>query len=308
MPTVSVIIPTYNRASMVKEAIQSVLGQTYSDYEIIAVDDGSTDNTREIVNAFSDKKIRYVFQENRGRSNARNHAINIAWGRYIAFLDSDDLFMPIKLERQVAFMENNPDILLSHTSYLRINNGGEYIEEVKSGTFSGKVYLDMVRRCPIATPTVMVRTAALGENIRFEEGIHIGEDIILWAQLARLSKILGIDEPLTKIRINPSSAAVDPKTQIIGVMNIMEYIIRRHPELPFLVRHKLLSDGYFNIGFNYLRAREITQFLRFLVLAIFEQPFNPPFFVMRRLSTVFNLKSIDRGLEFIERLVLTEQV
>jgi len=89
MPTVSIIIPTYNRTNMVKEAIQSVLEQTYTDYEIIVVDDGSTDNTRETVTALSDKII-YIYQQNQGRSYARNHGISLAKGDYIAFLDSDD--------------------------------------------------------------------------------------------------------------------------------------------------------------------------------------------------------------------------
>ncbi len=124
--------------------------------------------TGEVVNKFSDKRVRYMFRKNRGCSNARNHGISLAQGRYIAFLDSADVFVPAKLEKQVSCMENNPGVLLSHTSYLRIDANGEYIKEVKSGTFSGKVYPNIMRWCPIATPTVMILREALGESLRFE--------------------------------------------------------------------------------------------------------------------------------------------
>jgi glycosyltransferase involved in cell wall biosynthesis len=279
---------------MLKEAIQSVLNQTYSDYEIIVVDDGSTDNTLEVVNAFSEKRVRYVLQQNRGPSNARNHAISLARGKYIAFLDSDDLFLPTKMEKQIACMEENPGILLSHTSYLRIGAEGEFIEEVQSGTFSGKVYPHIIRHCPIATPTVLILRAALGENLRFIETIQIGEDVILWTQLARKSTILGIDEPLSKVRIHGHNAALDPRQQIIGLMNIIEYTIRRNPDLSFLIRRMLLSDIYLNIGFNYLRTRNRVQFLKFLGLAEYMQPLEPPLFMMCRLSSMLHLEPVGR--------------
>lgn len=294
MPSVSVIIPTYNCASMLKEAIQSVLEQTYADYEVIVVDDGSIDNTCEVVNTFTDERIRYVFQENRGRSAARNHGINLAQGKYIAFLDSDDLFLPTKLEKQVSCMEKNPGVLLSHTSYLRVNVRGEFIAEVKSGTFSGKVYPNILRRCPTATPTVMIRKEALGENLRFEETIHIGEDVILWTQLAKKSKFIGITEPLTKVRIHGGNAAFDPKMQIVGLTNIIEYAIKRDPDLSFIVRPKLLLDIYLYIAWKYLHTREKTRSLKYLKLALLNQPLTLPFSVMRKLSHMLYLETIDR--------------
>jgi glycosyltransferase involved in cell wall biosynthesis len=294
MPTVSVVIPTYNRAPMLREAIQSVLDQTYSEHEIIVVDDGSTDNTREVVNKFSDKRVRYVFQENRGRSNARNHGISLAQGRYIAFLDSDDVFVPAKLEKQVSCMEKNPGVLLSHTSYLRIDANEEYIKEVTSGTFSGKVYPNIMRWCPIATPTVMILREALGESLRFEESIHIGEDIILWAQLAKKSPFIGITEPLTKVRMHRNNAAFDPHAQITGLTNIVEFAIRLDPDLHFITRHRLLSDVYLAIGWNYFLANEKARSLKFLMLALLNQPLNPPIALICKLSTMFHSGSINR--------------
>jgi glycosyltransferase involved in cell wall biosynthesis len=113
-PSVSVIIPTYNRANFVLNAIQSVLDQTLKDVEIIVVDDGSTDDTQHALGPFN-KKIRYLLTENKGASHARNIGMKAALGRYIAFLDSDDTYLPSKLELQVSFMESHPEIGMTFT-------------------------------------------------------------------------------------------------------------------------------------------------------------------------------------------------
>ena len=293
MPTVSVIIPTYNRAEMVKEAIQSVLVQTYTDYEIIVVDDGSTDNTCDVVAGLSDK-VRYLHQQNAGPSSARNRGIHLARGKYIAFLDSDDLFLPAKLEKQVACMERNPEVILSHTSYQRVNADGRYIESVRSGTFSGHVYPKIIRRCPITTPTVMIRRQSTGQDLRFEENVFPGEDIILWTRLARESPVLGIDEPLTRVRIHESNVAFNRQAQIVGLMNIIEYTIRRQPDLSPMLRRGLLSDVYLAIALNFLRKGEKHEFVRFLMLALWNHPLS----AMRRLvgALFLELLAAGRGL------------
>jgi glycosyltransferase involved in cell wall biosynthesis len=271
MPTVSVIIPTYNRVSMVREAVQSVLEQTYTDYEIIVVDDGSTDNTKGVVTGLSERIV-YVYQPNHGRSNARNHGMSMAKGKYIAFLDSDDLFLPTKLEKQVEGIEKRPDVLLSHTSYQWINTINKYTEEVKSGRFSGYVYPKIIQRCPIATPTVMLRREALGEKIKFEEAISNGEDVILWVRFAHKSPILGIDEALTQVRIHGNNAAIDSQSQISGVMNVLEYTVRRETDITPRQRRNLLTDGYLKIGFYYLLKHEVSRCLKFLSLALRTSP------------------------------------
>ena len=108
-PTVSVIIPTYNRAHLIGRAIQSVLNQTYRDFEIIVVDDGSADNTEEVVKSFYDKRIKYIkHKKNKGAAATRNTGIKAARGKYIAFQDSDDEWLPEKLEKQMKVFENAP--------------------------------------------------------------------------------------------------------------------------------------------------------------------------------------------------------
>ncbi|MFC1848223.1 glycosyltransferase family 2 protein [Chloroflexota bacterium] len=290
MQKVSIVVPSYERIELLAEAVQSVLAQTYTDFEIIIVDDGSTEPIASHL-GIDDQRICYIRQENRGPAAARNRGIDFARGYYIAFLDSDDLFLPTKLEKQVACMEKNPDILLSHTSYQRINAGGEYIEEIRSGAFSGRVYPQIISCCPIATPTVMIRRQGSTKTIRFEESIRIGEDVILWTQIARKSTILGIDEPLTKVRIHANSAAINPQAQITGLMNIMNYSIKENSDLSLILRRKLLSSNYFIIAYNYFRLWEKFQFLRFLVLAIITWPLNHriyAFLFRLSLSVIYN--------------------
>ena len=109
MPVVSAIIPTYNFGRFLGEAIQSVLDQTFTDFELIVVDDGSTDDTREVVGSFNDSRIRYIYQENRGLPAARNTGIKASRGEYIAFLDSDDIWLTQNLELKVKSLDSHPD-------------------------------------------------------------------------------------------------------------------------------------------------------------------------------------------------------
>ncbi|TLN28536.1 glycosyltransferase family 2 protein, partial [bacterium] len=110
MPRVSVIIPSYNRADMVMDAVNSVLRQTFADWELIVVDDGSQDNTREVIAAVRDERVRYIYQDNQGLPGARNSGIRAARGEYVAFLDSDDVFLPHKLAVQVTAMDARPEL------------------------------------------------------------------------------------------------------------------------------------------------------------------------------------------------------
>jgi len=122
-PLISVVIPTYNRAAYLGRALQSVFAQTFKDFEVIVVDDGSTDNTADIVNAWKDK-IHYFYQKNQGRAVARNKGIELAKGKYIAWLDSDDEWYPDRLARQVPVMEKNADtgMTLGHIDFIDQDN------------------------------------------------------------------------------------------------------------------------------------------------------------------------------------------
>lgn len=130
MKKVSVIIPAYNGDRYIGEAIASVLAQTYSNYEIIVIDDGSVDNTRQVVQGYGDR-VKYFYQENQGVAAARNQGIRVSQGEYIAFLDQDDVFIPHKLSEQVSCLELHLDVGIIHSGWQRINHCGENLGTVE---------------------------------------------------------------------------------------------------------------------------------------------------------------------------------
>ena len=252
-PTVSVVIPSYNTPiEWLSQAVHSVLGQTYPDLEIIIVDDGSTEPVARCL-GISDERIRHVRQENKGPAAARNHGIRLALGQSLAFLESDDVFLPTKLEKQVAAMELHPDVLLSHTSYQRMTADGTPVRLVRSGTLTGRVYPQIIRRCTIATPTVMVRRYVLGERLQFDESLRVCEDVLLWIRLARESAIIGIDEALTKMRLHGKTHALDPSAQMAGLRNLIDHVIKDNPDLSLCFRLQVLSGMYAALLYWHLR-------------------------------------------------------
>ena len=270
MTLVSVIVPFHNRIEWLAEAVLSVLDQSYRNIDIVLVDDGSTENTDRIAN-IKDRRLRYYRQGNKGASIARNYGIDVAKGSYIAFLDSDDLFAKSKIEKQLAYMEENPDVLLSHTSYETITERGDFLQKVPSGEFSGDVYPQIICGCPIATPTVMVCRKVFDEGLRFEESVNVGEDIILWARIAKRSNILGIDEYLTKVRIHKNSASIDPGKQLRGNLNVIRRVSRYDRNIGVVLKLRTMSLAYLRAAYlYYTRGRILAGLAAGLVgLAVF---------------------------------------
>ena len=153
MPKVSVIIPTYNRAELLKVAIASVLSQTYKDFEIIVIDDASHDNTQELLTSLKDKRIRYIRHETNKRiSAARNTGIVNSHGNYIAFLDDDDEWLPEKLQLQVDFLENSPPIIgVVYTGFYKIDKASGKILEQITPTKKGFIFGDLIAQNWVGT-------------------------------------------------------------------------------------------------------------------------------------------------------------
>ena len=221
---ITVIIPFYNRIAWTIEAIRSVQAQSYQCFEILLIDDGSTDDLALLFDVVHiDSRIKYIRQENAGPAKARNNGIQQASGFYIAFLDADDLFYPDKLQIQLSFMEDK-GLAISHTSYHRIDLEGNVIGCISSGTLSGNVFPGILASCPVAMPTVMGRTEVFKNNL-FPECFEIGEDVCSWINIASKYEIGGIDGALSKVRVGPSTAAFNKHKQAIGLINIAYHII-----------------------------------------------------------------------------------
>ena len=211
MRTVSVIIPFYSGKEWLKEALESVFSQTFKDYEVILVNDGSKEDITDVLTQY-EGRINYFEQENQGPASARNLGIKGATGKYIAFEDSDDIWLPEKLEKQVAFMEKL-DLKWSHTGF---NYWWPETGKLKSIDVSleyGDIYYQRHIASKIATPCVMIdRGFLLNSGLRFPTEIRNGEDSELWTNIAKLHPIGLIQEPLTNVRMrggNSYACAID---------------------------------------------------------------------------------------------------
>lgn len=184
-PKVSIIMSTYNRAHMIGDAIRSALAQTFTDFELIVVDDGSTDNTREIVNGFGDSRVRYIHKQNAGLPAGRNTAIAHARGEYVAFLDDDDLSLPHQLAVQTAFIDEHPGCDWVSTGYRLVDWQGKLLMEATGWNdypqLNTKTWLFSCPTCPSA---VMVRREWLERVGGFDPLQKLSEDWDLWLRLA----------------------------------------------------------------------------------------------------------------------------
>ena len=179
---VSVVIPTYNRADFLREAIASVLQQDYPDVELIVVDDGSCDGTAAVVSGFG-PAVQYLWQENRGVSAARNRGVAASTGDLIAFLDSDDLWLPRKISAQVAYFEAHVDAQACHTDEIWIRRGVRVNERRIHRKHGGWQFLASLRRCLISPSAVMMRRTLWDRLGGFDETLPACEDYDLWLRL-----------------------------------------------------------------------------------------------------------------------------
>ncbi|MDL1981521.1 MAG: glycosyltransferase [Deltaproteobacteria bacterium] len=207
MPKVSIVIPTYNRAWLLRKAILSVLNQTYQDFEIIVVDDASNDNTIDVISALNDKRIKYIRHDvNKGEAGARNTGILNTNGQYIAFLDDDDEWLPKKLELQVNKLENSPQKTgLIYTSYIRC-----YYKEKKLirkhqsiALHKGEMYHILIKRNIIGPPScVLIRRKCMEKIGLFDSAIAYGLDYDYWIRISKHFDVEYLAEPLVKYRVH----------------------------------------------------------------------------------------------------------
>ncbi len=197
---ISVIIPTYNRQLLLEKALLSVLNQTLQCDEIIIVDDGSEDETRNLVASFqrnSGNPIRYIYQDNKGAAAARNTGIRNAAGEWLCFLDSDDRFAENKIEVQYPAMRKNPDYLISHTREIWYRRGRLLNQKKKHAPPHGKIFKKCLEMCVIGMSTVMVHKKIFTEYGLFDESLPCCEDYDFWLRVSMHEPFLRVDHPLT---------------------------------------------------------------------------------------------------------------
>jgi len=194
-PLVSIIIPTYNRGWILKDAIDSVLSQKFQDFELIVVDDGSTDNTGDILRIYQDNII-IIRQKNSGVSAARNKGIYRASGSLVAFLDSDDLWLPEKLSAQVAFFNANPDAMICQTEEIWIRNSVRVNPKNRHKKPWGMIFEQSLMLCLVSPSAVMIRRNLFDTVGLFDESLPACEDFDLWLRISCKYPVYLIDTPL----------------------------------------------------------------------------------------------------------------
>jgi glycosyltransferase involved in cell wall biosynthesis len=219
---VSVILPIYNASKFLKPAIDSILSQTFEDFELLVINDGSTDNSEDIIKEFSDSRIRYFKQENRGVAKTLNFGIKQAKGKYIWRHDADDISNICKLQKQVEFMEQSPAIGLCATQVQFMTENGKVARNFKMPTdayFNGEIYKkvcfsDFNPYCPITHGTVLVKSEIMRKLDGYRETFITGEDVDAWLRLIQIADAIVLNEALSYHRLSSKSA-----TQVHGWKN-----------------------------------------------------------------------------------------
>jgi len=282
-PTVSVIIPTYNRAHLIGRAIQSILNQTYQDFEVIVVDDGSIDSTEEVIKEFQehDKRIKYIRHEkNRGGAAARNTGIKVARGEYIAFQDSDDEWLPEKLERQMdIFQDLSKEIAVVYTDVFKIERGKIFYEKGPSimpeeGAIC-KRHIDL-RVKGIFLQSSVIRRKSLNIVGMLDENLRRYHDLDLFIRLAKKYSFYHINEPLVRYyyKCSIDNIASNEPARI----KALTYLLEKYKE-EFSRDRKLFAKILHDIGISECRIGEFKVGRRKALKAVKTDPFNIRFII-----------------------------
>lgn len=218
---VSVIIPNYNHAHYVGEAIQSVLHQTYRNVEIIVVDDGSTDESQEVIASFGNH-VHYIWQENRGLSAARNRGIAAAKGAYIALLDADDMYEPTFLATLIAALHTTADASGIYCGYQFVDHNNCLLPQLEARTVpDGQLYQALVDGNFLVPESILVRRECYANVAPFDEALRACEDWDMWLTITRQYKIIGTTQVLTRHRILPGSMSTNPQRMLTNRMAVL---------------------------------------------------------------------------------------
>jgi glycosyltransferase involved in cell wall biosynthesis len=261
-PLISVIIPTYNSAKYLPETLESVLKQTFKDFEIIVVDDGSSDHTPDVIKPYLDR-VKYVQKSNGGPASARNLGLTHAKGEFVAFLDADDIWNSKKLEQQIKIMQSMPEVGIVHTGVQVIDADGQEVllnhkDRKDSKTYS---FMDLFNKNKIATSSVLVRAECFKKVGAFDENPEIIslEDYDLWLRIAAQYKIYFLAEPLLEYRIHNQGISQNIQRSYRAEEKVvLDNAKRFNQKFPYIrkILSKRLSQIYYECGADYFYANE----------------------------------------------------
>lgn len=288
-PLVSVVIPTYNYGRFIGDAIASVLAQTVRDFELIVIDDGSTDDTRAVLASVKDRRVLSLWQANAGVSAARNRGMERARGRYLAFLDADDLWKPNYLERQIALLDSEPQVALSFSNFVRRVNG-----RMQNGThFDCCPALSRLAQRPSATPSSRVIEAdpfcsligfsegpawvqatvyrrELLRDLRFKAGVSLAEDLHFQAHAYLKGSAAFIRDPLVEVRWHGGNSYASSDIMRAAVLDVVRQLDDELPldSLRRAALRRRIGSEYASRGNRYFWAHRPLQAARFYIMAL----------------------------------------
>jgi glycosyltransferase involved in cell wall biosynthesis len=250
--TVSIVTATYNYARFLADALDSVRGQTFTDWEAIVVDDGSTDNTADVIRPYlSDSRIRYYQTDHLGQPAAKNFGIRMANSPLIAFLDADDLWLPSKLELQVPLFREDPELGVAYTRRLVMDEDGWLLEGGDRGLFRGHVLRNIFGYNFVCFSSAMIRRAVIEDVGPFDEGIPLAIDYEFWLRVARHYRFDYVEEPLVLYRTGHANLSQrGEERRIVGIDITRRFLDEyggRQLLSPALVR-RTLAAMYADIG------------------------------------------------------------
>lgn len=277
---VAVIIPCFNASKTIEQTLKSLDGQTFKNYDVFIVNDGSTDGTEDIVLSYRDrtrKPWKVITQTNMGQTVAKNAGIRNSNSEYVAFLDSDDLWAPEKLEYQVNLMMSNHEVGLCYTGGILINEQGDNIGLIQcSATYRGKCYDNLLLKNNIVASSVMVRRKVLDEVGVFDERFRACENWDLWIRVSRVSQIEYIDKALTYYRVHPGNMSRNVAKMFRARMEIIDKYLPPggYDQLMERDRRRALYFAYLAFSKQHIEALELKEARDKIVNAIKLSPFE----------------------------------
>lgn len=239
---VTVLMPAYNTEAYIAEAIESVLQQTFTNFEFLIINDGSTDNTEQIIRSYNDPRIVLVNQKNGGVSNALNTGLSQARGKYIARFDADDICYPDRLQEQFDFMEKNTDYILIGSDVNYMDKNGEFLFFYSNIAHTPEDIVEKIRvYCPFIHSSVFYRTEVVKQLGGYDVRAHTFEDYYLWIKLIKAGKSCNFKKPAISVRLNPESVTVDERLRGKRFGFVKKEMLFGPPEAMDLYEQELLA-------------------------------------------------------------------
>lgn len=289
MPLISVAIPVYNGEATIRETIESVLNQTFSDFELIVINDGSQDSTLDIVSSIRDPRLKVFSYPNAGLSASRNRGIDHASGEFISFLDADDLWTPDKLEAQLKALQANPQAAVAYSWTNSIDESGKYLRRGCHVTATGDVYEQLLVRNFLENGSnPLIRRQALTAVGKFDESVNAAADRDMYLRLASRYHFVAVPSPQILYRVSANSMSSNVLTQEKASLQVIERAFKQAPESLQHLKKSCLADIYTYLTFKALavpagRERGLTA-ARYFWYAVRNDPS-----LLRRRQTVLRV-------------------